>query len=201
MNDQIETLRQFLETGPVSFVAGKQYVTVPADELRAALSAREGGGQHAEAGAVATAWIEPYHLGALRKRRENKEAGYILVEVCDSETEDYCVPLFLHPAQPASQQGEVAGWQYRRAGSSDAWTNGTDSNNHQRNTEESPEWETRLVYALSHPTGDKVQIDDALMALRSEETFLRIVHGDNTADDHMEAVRVLAAALDQEKGR
>ena len=47
----------------------------------------ESGGQ-----GEAVAWLEPHHLGALRKRRQNKEAGYILVEVCDSETEDYCCP-------------------------------------------------------------------------------------------------------------
>ena len=49
-------------------------------------------------------------------------------------------------------QGEpvVAGWQYRRAGSDDAWTNGTEYGNHQQNTEADPEWETRLVYAFPH---------------------------------------------------
>lgn len=53
----------------------------------------------------AVAWIDPYHLGALRKRRDNKEVGYILVEVCDSETEDYCVPLYTDkPAAPAHQE-------------------------------------------------------------------------------------------------
>ena len=60
----------------------------------------ESGGQ---GGAVA--WLEPYHLSALRKRRDEKEAGYILVEVCDSETEDYCVPLYTHP--PAQASGAV----------------------------------------------------------------------------------------------
>jgi hypothetical protein len=71
----------------------------------------------------AVAWIEPYHLGALRKRRDNKEAGYILVEVCDSETEDYCVPLYTHPPAAAVGQAERKpdGYAYRY---SDAWGSG-----------------------------------------------------------------------------
>jgi hypothetical protein len=54
---------------------------------------------------------------------------------------------------------------------------------------------TQRTYIASQPTPGGGEAADALMVLRSEETFLRIVHGDDTANEHMAAVETLAAAL------
>lgn len=186
MADQIKyliyRLTNMAEAGPLAFDAE----TIR--EAIAALSAREGGGRHAEAGAVATAWIEPYHLGALRKRRENKEAGYILVEVCDSETEDYCVPLYTRPAQPASQQEESRAITALKVTLFEVECY-------------LPSSIAKKVQAVceTHPTGDRVR--GLVSQLREAITDWGDNMRNETLADLLAKTDRIAAALDQEKGR
>ena len=100
-------------------------------------------------------------LAALQAQGEPVAAKPDIYEAYKTWPADIRAKLSLHDlrrmngwtpaAKPDAVAGlVVAGWQYRRAGSDDAWTNGTEYGNHQQNTEADPEWETRLVYALPH---------------------------------------------------
>jgi hypothetical protein len=102
MTDHIEVLRRLIKRAGESadFTVSDAR---EADELLAALSAREGGDQHAEAGAVA--WVDPTSLRNFQTL--GHRGGEYGREWMWAKPEDGLVPVFLHPAQPASQQGAI----------------------------------------------------------------------------------------------
>jgi hypothetical protein len=198
MTDHIEVLRRLIKRAGESadFTVSDAR---EADELLAALSAREGG-------EVPYGWIEPPtgnfvdHATKLEMPR-------------DAAT--FTLPVFLHPAQPASQQGELDEFDRKRFEQAPCYLCGYNGAGYYQPATHpcanryhaSQQGEKRVTplsplaeidaYHKAHPTGDRAR------SLLDEVIELQAKHYGNGMMTHMELsewAKKAAAALDQENG-
>jgi hypothetical protein len=157
--------------------------------------------QHAEAGAVAWEVVGKYpHLPGPETFFYYGAAGKVHADAHAAQG-DIVRPLgYLHPAQPASQQGAIGEIVARPYGYGVEWL-----------VSPAPVIGTKLYASQQpHPTGDKVRVTDE-MVLRAAFAMCVDDHEDNASDWWADAQArdeytrcatiALTAALDQEKGR